>query len=173
MLLNITDSKFQFSGKETLQPAYNPWWIWGSESTSADGDFWPQWDHYSLSVTRWLFEERCLVVPFKIRLFFLRGTCWFRGFLISNFYFNPRFVCFLSGFRWLLLSSARDSQFLLGKNLNSSNLMLRFPAYLTTIIASSIHISLAVLAWFPPHGWLRFGNLALFAGHENESLECY
>eukprot|EP00434_Breviolum_minutum_P032930 symbB.v1.2.029131.t1/scaffold3156.1/size62204/5 len=42
--------------------------------------------------------------------------------------------------------------------LNEIIILFQFPAYLTTIIASSIHISLAVLAWFPPNGWLRFGR---------------
>ena len=98
---------------------------------------------------------------------FLKELFWFRVlFWISNFYFNPRFVYFLSA-SWLLTVKFRPRfSVFTGHNLNLQQPMLRFPAYLTTIIASSIHISLAVLAWFPPNGWLRFGNLASFARHE-------
>lgn len=89
-------------------------------------------------------------------------------FWISNVYVkNPQVCLFFNGASWLLTVKFRPRfSVFTGQKSQLQQPMLRFPAYLTTIIASSIHISLAVLAWFPPHGWLRFGNLALFAGHE-------
>lgn len=104
----------------------------------------------------------------KNRLFFFERNLLI--YLYKGFFWYPTFMWKTPGLfvfygaSWLS-SSARHSQtYWAWPQLQQP--MLRFPAYLTTIIASSIHISLAVLAWFPPHGWLRFGNLALFAGHE-------
>lgn len=105
----------------------------------------------------------------KSDYFFLRGTCWFRGFFldIQRLCEKPQVCLFFNGASWLLTVKFRPRfSVFTGQKSQLQQPMLRFPAYLTTIIASSIHISLAVLAWFPPHGWLRFGNLALFAGHE-------